>query len=250
MLLDVATRIEWRAVRPWPRLEAGEIHLWRAGLDVDEKSRQRFAASLSARERERATRLRMARHRHRYIAGRGTARELLSHYLDRPPSTIRFELGPYGKPAVPNRVAGKQLCFNYTDSQDMALYAFAYDCELGVDLEGLARKIEYERIALRKFSDRESKALLEFSDSQGKQAFLACWTRKEAYGKAKGFGICYPLDSVDLCTDCTTPFMTITDGALPDGGEYWTLQQFYPNDNFVAAIVYAGDARRLRYFDY
>jgi 4'-phosphopantetheinyl transferase len=103
---------------------------------------------------------------------------------------------------------------------------------------------------MRKFTERESEALRVLPDQKGRQAFLACWTRKEAYGKAKGFGICYPLDSVDLCIDCTNSSMTIADDTLPNGDEYWTLQQFYPNENFVAAIVYAGDTRELRYFDY
>ncbi len=250
MLLDVETRVNWLPVEPWPRLEPGEIHLWRAGLDVDERRRRQLAGVLSARERERAARLRSERHRNRYVAGRGIVRTLLSHYVRRQPSTICFELGPYGKPSVLNRVEGKQLCFNYTDSEDMALYAFAHDCELGIDLESLARKIHYQRIAMRKFSERESKALLELPDHKGKQAFLACWTRKEAFGKAKGFGICYPLDSIDLCTDCTSSSMTIADDTLLNGDEFWTLQQFYPNDAFVATIVYAGGTRELRFFDY
>jgi 4'-phosphopantetheinyl transferase len=250
MLLDVETRINWLAVEPWPRLESGEIHLWWACLDVDEQRRRQLALTLSVRERERAARLRFDRHRNRYITGRGIVRKLLSHYLRRPPSTIRFEIGPYGKPSVLNPVEGKQLCFNYADSKDMALYAFAHDCELGIDLESLARNIHYERIAMRKFTERESEALLELPDHKGRQAFLACWTRKEAYGKAKGFGICYPLDSVNLCTDCTTSSMTIADNSLLNGDEYWTLQQFYPNDHFVATIVYAGGARELRFFDY
>jgi 4'-phosphopantetheinyl transferase len=250
MMPDDKTRIEWFTVEPWPHLEAGEIHLWRACLDVDEHKQRKLASSLSARERERAARLRSDRHRNRYISGRGIVRELLSHYLGRPPSAIRIELGPYGKPAVTNRGQGEQLCFNYTDANDMALYAFAHDCELGIDLEGLAREIHYERIAVRKFTERESEALLELPNNQGKQAFLACWTRKEAYGKAKGVGICYPLDSVELCTDCTTPSMIIADNTLLDGDGYWTLRQFYPDDNFVATIVYAGGARELRYFGY
>lgn len=250
MMPDDKTRIKWLSVEPWPCLEAGEIHLWRVCLDVDEQRRRELALTLSARERKRAAKLRFDRHRNRYIAGRGIVRELLSHYLRRLPSTICFALGPYGKPSVLDRINGKQLCFNYSDSNDMALYAFAHDCELGIDLESLARKICYERIAMRKFTDRESEALLELPDHKGKQAFLACWTRKEAFGKAKGFGICYPLDSVDLCTDCTTSSMTIADNTLRNGDKYWTLQQFYPNNNFVATIVYAGDTRQLRYLDY
>lgn len=249
-MLAVEPRIRWLTVEPWPRLESGEIHLWWACLDVNEQRRRQLALTLSERERERAARLRCDRHRNRYITGRGIVRELLSHYLRIPPSTIRFQLGPYGKPSVLHRVEGRQFCFNYTDSKDMALYAFAHDCELGVDLESLARKLHYERIAMRKFTERESEALLELPDRAGKQAFLACWTRKEAYGKAKGFGICYPLDSVDLCTDYATSSMTIADNTLRNGDDCWTLRQFYPNDHFVATVVYAGGARELRFFDY
>ncbi len=250
MLLVEESNIEWLAANPRPPLKSAEIHLWWACLQVDARKRRELESTLSARERDRAARLRIDRQRERYIAGRGIARELLSHYIGGSPATIRFAIGPYGKPSLPNRVDGKQICFNYTDSQGMALYAFARDCELGIDLEGLARKIQYQRIATRKFTRREAETLLSISDPQGKQAFLACWTRKEAYGKAKGFGICYPLDSVELCSDQHSSAMIIADDALGEHGGYWTLQQLHPSSDFVAAIVYAGAKRELRYFSF
>ena len=238
------------AAASWPRLNPGQIHLWRACLDIDDQQRRRFALFLSDRERDRASRLRSENHRNQYIAGRGIARELISRYIGQNPSLIEFKLGPHGKPSLAKPAKGKDICFNYTDSGNIALYAFAQDCELGIDIESLAREIHYERIAARKFTDRESAALLELPEPQGRHAFLACWTRKEAYGKAKGFGICYPLNSIDLCVDYRAPTMTIRDDAACNGNRYWTLQQFYPNEEFVAAIVYAGGPRQLLYFNY
>ncbi len=184
------------------------------------------------------------------MAGRGIARELLGLYCGEHPAAIRFRFGRYGKPYLSDAVNGGGLYFNYTDSEGRALYAFADGCELGIDLEHLARAIRYRRIAARKFTESESAALLELPDSAGRRAFLGCWTRKEAYGKARGVGICYPLDSVDLCSDLVSPEMTIRDAGPSDAERLWNLRQFNPDEQFVAAIVYAGASRQLRYFRY
>ncbi len=177
-------------------------------------------------------------------------RELLGRYLNEHPCEILFRFGPYGKPSLASSLDDDGLCFNYTDAEGRALYAFAQGCELGVDLEHLSRTIRYRRIAERKFTQSESEALLGLPDAEGRRAFLGCWTRKEAYGKARGVGICYPLDSVDLCTDYISPMMTIHDRVSADAVRLWNLRQFYPDERFVASIVYAGDTRQLHYYTY
>ncbi len=248
MTPQTRTGIRWRAAEQRPALRADRIHVWWACLDVDERRRGELAAHLSDRERQRAERFRLERHRHRYIAGRGLVRELLGRYLRQPPSAVQFRFGSHGKPFLDGSWAADGLQFNYTDSGDRALYAFARGCEIGVDLEHLHREVKYELIAQRRFTRRESEAIAGQPGEDGRRAFLACWTRKEAYGKAIGLGICYPLDSVELCVDDVDETTITARG--PDAGPdlVWTLRQFNPTDDFVAAIVYAGRRRRLHYF--
>ncbi len=235
----------WQQPAPWPRLAAGEIHVWWANLDLPRARRAQLFGYLSAPERERCERLRRAPHRRRYIAGRGLLRELISGYLGSDPAQHRFRLGVLGKPSLPSAGA-PELCFNFSDAVDRGLFAFAWQRELGVDLECLDREVHHERISARKFTGAEHQALMALPAAVRRDAFLACWTRKEGYGKARGVGIRYPLNSVSLCEDCANPRLD-TPGSHAHGA--WRLVQIYPTARYVGSVVYPPDAVTLRFFE-
>lgn len=235
--------IDWRSAAGDPRLGRQEMHVWWVRLDVSEARVDELSGYLSRGEHKRAGRLRSARHRRRYIVGRGLLRELISRYIDGNPATHCFQFGPLGKPSLPAGTGSLELCFNYTDSADRGLFAFAWARELGVDLECLDRDVLFERISARKFTSVEHRALMALSDNLRRAAFLACWTRKEGFGKAKGVGIRYPLNSVSLCEDCIDPHLEIA-----DAGTRWNLKQIYPASNFVGSLVYHGTGLSMHYF--
>ena len=174
-----------------------------------------------------------------FTAARGLLKVLLSAYLERAPDGLEFRYGPLGKPSLPAVGGGDELCFNYTDSEGFALYAFAWNRDLGVDLEMLSRRVRYQRIIERRFAPAESEALLAMSEEAQRRSFLACWTRKEGYGKALGLGIHFPLDCREMCVDCGASPLSIEDHV---DGETWDIHQLYPTEEFVAALVHpSGD---------
>ena len=235
----------WERPTSWPHLAAGEIHVWWADLDVASPRREQLSGYLSAPERQRAGRLRRAHHHRRYVAGRGLLRELIGGYLDADPAGHRFKLGPLGKPSL-SAPGAAELCFNFSDSVNRGLFAFAWERELGVDLECLDREVNHERISARKFTVGEHRALMALPAGSRRDAFLACWTRKEGYGKAKGVGIRYPLNSVSLCEDCVDPHLELA-GSPPDGA--WRLTQIYPTSRYVGSVVYPRAEVTLRFFE-
>src|SRR5437763_310665 len=58
--------------------------------------------------------------------------------------------------------------------------------------------VDLLEIAERFFSPREAAALRGRSPSAQTRAFFHCWTRKEAYLKARGMGVTWPLDRVEV----------------------------------------------------
>ncbi len=238
-------KTQWSSATACPALGPDEVHVWWAALDLPCGHLDRFAATLNEHERRRAARLRYPLHRNRYVAARGWLRLLLGEYLQRLPAAVEFEYGPLGKPALPRAPGSPEICFNASDSQHVGMFAFALQRELGIDVECLPRSVDYDQIAARKFAPLEADALSVLPDTERQAAFLACWTRKEAYGKARGVGIRYPLDSVVLCDHMDEPSRLVHD-APPAHGVAWKLVQLQPNRRVIATVVVAGGGWRLR----
>jgi 4'-phosphopantetheinyl transferase len=237
----------WPTPASWPELAADEVHLWFVSLEVEPERLRTLSAFLNEAERARAARFVFEHHRRRWAAGRGLVRELLGRYLGAAPAGIEFELGPLGKPYLRAAGGAPQLQFNYADADGAALFGFARGVELGVDLESLAREVNHLEIAERHFHASEVAALNRTDDASARAAFLACWTRKEAWGKAKGVGIRYPLDGVILCGSPERETLAVDD---PDSAGRWRLAQLHPAPDYIGAAVYAGTERPLRCFSY
>lgn len=240
----------WECTLNVPDLLLGDIHLWWVSLTGTDDELQEFRKVLSGDEQQRADRYRFVQHRNAYIFGRGVLRSILSGYTREAAQQIAFHFGPFGKPSLVNNVETKRLCFNYTDASSHALYAFTWNQEIGVDLEDLNRQVDFEQIVQRKFSKTEAKAILALPLSKRKSAFLTCWTRKEGYGKAEGWGIHYPLDSVEVCANCESDRVDLEAGDGQTQG--WVIRQIYPTRHFVGTVVYpaimdASDNFTIRY---
>ena len=167
------------------------MHVLTVNLDAVPGDR----AVLSEDERDRADRFHFERDRRRFVAGRSTLRRIVATYLDAFPREIVFEYGPQGKP----RVSESTLFFNISHSGACGLFAFATQFEIGVDVEQLDQaRSDNEHVATRFFSPSEIETLRAQPTSARPQAFLRCWTRKEAFIKARGDGLTLPLQDFDV----------------------------------------------------
>lgn len=228
----------WETVDEHPRLFVDEIHLWWLPLCADEEQAKRYRQYLSDREAEKLERLPSADLKTRLLAGRGILRELIAGYLDILPRQVAIRFAVYGKPYVrPQDEASPRLSFNYSDSHGMGIYAFSWDREVGVDLEWLGRRGRFRQIIERRFAEAEQPALLSGRDEDERaERFLACWTRKEGYGKARGVGIHYPMRDIDLCSDCDLPSRRIGPAT-----NHWYLRQIHLPPDYVGCLVTEGD---------
>jgi 4'-phosphopantetheinyl transferase len=218
-----------------------EVHVWRAGLDLDPADHERLRAFLSADESARADRFLRPEHRRRFANGRGLVRQVLAGYLETEPGRIRFVYGPQGKPGLP----ATALRFNLSHSGGRALLAVTRGRELGVDIERIRPEIDCLGIARRVFSEAEQRALRAVPEPLRRRAFFAAWTRKEAYVKARGGGLSIPLRDFDVSLAPGEPPALLR---APDPGEIDRLQLegLDVEDGFMAALVVEGRGLRLR----
>ena len=203
---------------------------------------------LSADERERVRRFHFERDRSRWLAGRGCLRMLLGRYFCVPPETLSFDYGPFGKP----RLIGLKtpLQFNASHSGDILLIAVTLDRAVGIDVERIRSDLSVLEIAERFFSPRERSALAAMPDALRTDAFFDCWTRKEAYIKARGEGLSLPLDGFDVAFGPGEPAKLLA--TRPDAAEAcrWRLCELDVADGYKAALAVEGTQWTLKCWDW
>jgi 4'-phosphopantetheinyl transferase len=230
----------WRIPPASLVLEADAVHVWRGCLDLAPERIATLAGTLAADERSRAERFRFPRDRARFIAGRGLLRAILARYLDREPGAITFAYGAAGKPSLRDIAGSGDLRFNVSHADSIALYAVTRGREIGVDIEAVQTEIETERIAARFFSPREIATLRSLAPEQRHDAFFRCWTRKEAYVKARGAGITTALDAFDVSLAPDEPAAILAIRG-PGAASRWTLRHLNPGPGTVGAVAVAGE---------
>jgi 4'-phosphopantetheinyl transferase len=193
---------------------------------------------LSIDELDRAGRFHFERDRYRFSVARGALRAILGRYLNIGPRAIAFDYGPQGKPSLAMATPG--LRFNVSHSKDLALIAISYGRELGVDVEFVRYLAQGARMSERFFSPREVETLRSLPEHLQERAFFACWTRKEAYIKARGGGLSIPLSAVEVSVDPREPSALLGVQDDPGGPLSWGMKELLPADGYIAALVAQG----------
>ncbi len=207
-----------------------------------------FGHTLASDEQARAERFYFNRDRDRFIAAHGVLRAILGRYLNKTPKSLSFCYGSHGKPALARESGGDAIRFNISHSDGVALYAVSRGREVGIDLELIRDGLEIEEIAGRFFSRLELATLCALPTDVRKYAFFLCWTRKEAYIKARGEGLSLPLDQFDVSLIPGEPVKLMS--TRPDSGEAlrWSLQELSIEPGYVAALAVEGHRRSLAYW--
>ncbi|GCE14597.1 4'-phosphopantetheinyl transferase family protein [Tengunoibacter tsumagoiensis] len=238
----------WQQVKSKPlSLTEQEIHVWRAPLVYSAPTLQHLQTLLSADEDVRAKRFHFEKDRTLWIAARGILRLLLSQYLSQPPHTFHFTLNDYGKPYLS---APLPLYFNLSHTKELAIYAFSLTREIGIDIEYMQRTIDYEELARFSFSAFEYAELQTLAEAERHEAFFRCWTRKEAYIKARGMGLSFPLDKFDVSLKPHEEARLLHVQDQPEEPARWSLQHIEIDSNYVGALAVEGQSLTVRYFDF
>jgi 4'-phosphopantetheinyl transferase len=229
-------------------LEAGNIHVWRAELNVNAANLDRFREFLDVEELARARRFRFEPDRGHFIAAHGILRAILGHYLDAEPCGLRFRTNAYGKPALIGGSDRPAPSFNMSHSSGLALYAFSRGREVGIDLERISPEFPYRQIAESFFSQSEQQTFGSLPVGKQVEAFFICWTRKEAYLKATGRGLSVPLDGAECSVGIDEPVLNLRGCRGPGPLSMWSFRQLIPADGYTAALAVEGSGWQLRCF--
>jgi 4'-phosphopantetheinyl transferase len=82
-------------------------------------------------------------------------------------------------------------------------------------------------------------------------AFFACWTRKEAYIKARGRGLSIPLDSfeVSFSPGKLPELLNVRDDDIQESAD-WALFDLQPASGYARALAIKGSGWKLSQWDF
>jgi len=225
-----------------------ELHVWRTHLDQPTPAVEALFSTLSDEERERAARFHFPGGRENYIVGRGVLRSILGRYLEIDPERLAFAYTSHGKPFLTDRFSAIPIQFNLAHSGRLVVYALVLNRDVGIDIEKNRPDFAGQRIADRFFSPREAYALRTLPKDRREEGFLNCWTRKEAYIKARGEGLSFPLDAFDVSLKPgEAAELLATQGDTGEAGR-WSMFALETEPGYAAAVAVRGRGCTLRQY--
>ena len=132
---------------------------------------------------------------------------------------LRF--GEHGKPSL---AEFPDVHFNLSHANGVTA-CIVTDGECGIDCE-CVRPCRM-RVAKKVFSDEEQAALEAVGESGRDMLFFRIWTLKEAFVKALGIGISYPMNTVTF---------TLTDSTVRSTAERFYFSQYIINDSAIVSV--------------
>ena len=210
----------------------------RAGDDVE---LQRITAMLSPEEKAVAAAFDSLERRRSYVAAHALLRSILAKVTGVAPNEIVFRYGQRGKPELAAPVQ-HNLQFNMSHSRDVMVVAVTTGRRVGVDIEHIDEPGDVRRIAARFLSPRDRDAIEQLPAERQRYAFLRCWTRKEAYMKARGDGVSRPLDDFELTPAADTNPAQFKVTRRDAESDDWQLADVPVPRGFLAAVAVEGPA--------
>ena len=231
---------QWRRTIPGELTHSNEVHVWRVFLDLTTVEIESLQGILSDDELARAGRFHFERDQKRFIAARGILRKILGHYLGKNPNNIHFEYTSHGKPILAANPGYDTLCFNLSHSDAFAVYAITRGRKIGIDIERVRDDIAVEPIARKFFSQDEISSLERIHTDNRSELFFQYWTRKEAFLKARGEGISFPMEQCDVSLMSGSVLSPIILLANTKDSSVWYGQDLFPGHGYAAALAAEG----------
>lgn len=229
-------------------LESRDVHVWfiRTCAALDARLLRACERVLSSDERERCQRFAFEEGRREYLVSHGFLRLVLSRYANVDPAAWRFVRNAYGKPEIaPARgmTVLRSLCFNLTHTHGLAACAVARDREVGVDAEEVHRRGRElgDELIRRCLSPTELLCFQQLSAERRKVAFFDYWTLKEAYLKARGFGLSLPIEGISFHWPSGIPHSGPVGASfapeIGDNPHTWQFERLTPTPRHKIAVA-------------
>lgn len=237
----MSDRLEtWRPAGEWRSGDRGVIDVWWCALTSSAESLAAKLAMLTAPELARAARFRREVDRVAYVVVRATLRARLGACLGLAPAAVPLTETARGKPVL--RGAGPRWECNVSHSGGIGLVAVAWDRAVGIDVEAHRASIAVRDLGQAFLSPREHAALDLAPADERREWFFTVWTRKEAFLKAIGQGLSFPLEKFSVTVSPSEPPRIVEIEGEPDAEHRWRLWRIDAGPGYSASLAAAASS--------
>ncbi|AWK07573.1 hypothetical protein DDQ41_00030 [Streptomyces spongiicola] len=193
--------------------------------------------ALDEAELRRRETLRRPSDRSLFTAAWGLVRHALSEVEPRVgPHEWRFLRSGLGRPEVHAPDWCRSLRFNLSHTDGTVACVVTRELRCGVDVERSGRALPLPRLARAVLSPRERRELDAAPAGRRQELFLRYWTVKEAYLKAIGSGLRFPMPACEFDVGTGRPRLRSL-GAGHEHARYTFRQWAAPDGGFLAVAI-------------
>lgn len=238
---------DWQPTVSPPAIARDGLHVWAIDIDAHIDRADDWFELLCPDEQQRARSRTRRPGFSRFVVGRAMLRQLLGRYLDVEPNRLAFCYNPQGKPSIESP-GDCRLHFNLAHSASMAVCAVATESPVGIDLERINRRRDFDGVASRFFNEAETCVLRNLPDPQRAEAFYRIWTQKEAYVKALGGGIVSQIKHFDVEAAPDQPMRLIENRTDRAEADRWRFIEPPVISGYSAAVVVQSQDWQVSHF--
>jgi 4'-phosphopantetheinyl transferase len=221
------------------KLRSGQVDIWLTSLSgVSSSDSSAYLKLLNESEQSRLQRFVAKDAQLQYLVARALVRTTLSRYARVPTDAWQFEANAYGRPYISQPQGSRNLRFNLSNTTGLVVCAISMDCEIGIDVESIARAFDADELAPSVFAPPELADFRASGSEERLNRFFSYWTLKESYIKARGMGLALPLDGFWFVLGGTNPILYVTDRCA-DIPERWRFYQYAPSSEHMMAVAVA-----------
>ncbi|MFZ1320224.1 MAG: 4'-phosphopantetheinyl transferase superfamily protein [Ignavibacteria bacterium] len=219
-----------------------EVHVYRINISEQTNKISNLRKLLSNDETKKADRYRFAKDSNSYIISRGSIRKILSEYISIDADSINISYTEFGKPFIEN----SKINFNLSHSGDWCFIAVSLIKDIGIDIEKVRKIEDVLKIADRYFAINEYEHIKNFDSTEQINEFFRIWTLKEAFIKAIGEGLSFPLKNFSVISDKSdSPVLNLFENK--DESELWKLDSLECQKGYNASLTVKADGIDLIY---
>ena len=223
-----------------------EVFIYRVFVDPMHNSSDLILNYLPGDDIKRINRFMFESDRITHTITRFCLRTVLSRILLIEPENISFSYNEYGKPFITPEHNPEDIRFNISHSDNMVLIALARGIDVGIDIEKIKDIDTVNGLIKDYFSPGEIEQFSSLPPDARQKAFFSAWTRKEAYIKAMGTGLSYPLKKFSVSVDPLKGAELLYDEN--NDCKSWTLKDIIVPEGYAAAAAVHGTGLEFRHY--